>query len=118
MRVNPVKGTSDFWYKLQTEKGEKYYFFDGEKIKSREAFDPIQLAETIEQKTGKRMSPDLLMLPGLKFKLKDNSIQFKIGTVLYEVRLDDYSINKINKKKNVKKNRWFHWMENDLPKFD
>ena len=103
VRINPVDETSDFWYKLQTEKGEKYYFFDGEKIKVKEAFDHIQLAETIEHKTGKRMSPDSLKLQGLKFKLKGNSIQFKIDTVSYEVRLDDYSIEVINNKKTYKK---------------
>ncbi|NOR76570.1 MAG: hypothetical protein GQ525_15620, partial [Draconibacterium sp.] len=105
VRVNQVDETSSFWYKLQTETGEKYYFFDGEKIKSKEAFDPIQLAEAIEQETGKNVSSDSLKLADLKFKLKGNSIQFKIDTIFYEVRLDDYSIEKINKKKKYKKNQ-------------
>ena len=47
LRIHPIEETSNFWYKLETEKGERYYFFDGEKIKSNEAFDHIQLADTL-----------------------------------------------------------------------
>ena len=104
-RANLVEGTSDFWYKLQSEKGEKYFYFDGKNIKSKEAFDHIQLAESIEHETGKSISPDSLKLQDLKFNLKVNTIEFKVDTVLYEVRLDDYSIAKIDKRKSVKKNQ-------------
>ena len=105
LRANPVEETSDFWYKLQSEKGEKYFYFDGEKIKTREAFDHIQLAESIQLETGKNISSDSLELQDLKFNLKVNTIEFKIDTIFYEVRLDDYSIEKINKKKPIKKNQ-------------
>lgn len=105
IRVSPVENSSDFWYKLQTEKGEAYYYFDGEKIKLKEAFDHLQLAETIQIESGKRISPDSLKLQNLKFNLKGNSIQFRIDTISYEVRLDDYSIEKVEKKKSILKNQ-------------
>lgn len=105
VRVNPVEGTSDFWYKLQTEKGERYFYFDGQRIKSDEAFDHIQLAELLQKKTGKRVVADSLELQNLKFKIKGSTIQFKIDTVSYEVRLDDYTIEIIDTKRTLKKNQ-------------
>jgi dipeptidyl-peptidase-4 len=105
LRIHPVEETSNFWYKLQTEKGERYYFFDGENIKSKEAFDHIQLADAILEETGKEIAPDSLKLNGLKFKLKENRIQFKIAKTLYEMRLEDYSVEKVNTDGNKKKNQ-------------
>ena len=105
LRTNQIEGTSHFWYKLQTEKGERYHFFDGDKIKSREAFDHVQLAEVIEGVTGKKVSPDSLKLPDLKFDLKHNTIQFLVDTVRYEVRLEEYTIEKVEEEKKYKKHQ-------------
>ena len=105
VRINPVEQTSHFWYKIQTEEGERYHFFDGTQIKSKEAFDHFQLAEAIEKISGEKTSPDSLKLPGLSFNLKDNTIRFSIDTAYYEVRLDDYSIEKSKTEEKVRKNR-------------
>jgi len=105
IKVNQIEETNHFWYKIQTENGEKYHFFDGDKIKSKEAFDHIQLAELITQASGKIVSSDSLKLPGLKFNLTDNSIQFKPDTILYEVRLEEYTIRKTEGEKKYKKNQ-------------
>ena len=63
LRINPVEGTSDFWYKLQTEEGEKYYYFNGEDINSEEAFDHIKLAASLSGFTEKEVNPDSLLFP-------------------------------------------------------
>jgi len=105
LRTNQIEGTSHFWYKLETEKGERYYLFDGDKIKSKEAFDHVQLAELIEGLSGKNVSPDSLKLPGLEFNLKYNTIQFKVDTILYEVRLEEYTMVKAEEEKKYKKHQ-------------
>ena len=63
LRINPVEGTRDFWYKLQTEEGEKYYYFNGEDINSEEAFDHIKLAASLSGFTEKEVNPDSLLFP-------------------------------------------------------
>jgi dipeptidyl-peptidase 4 len=84
IRVNPVAGSSDFWYKLQTEKGDKYYYFDGDSIKSKEAFDQMKLAASLSELLGKTINPDSLNLQRLTFKPKENKIVFRLDTLNLE----------------------------------
>jgi len=105
LSVNPIEDTKNFWYTLETEEGRKYHYFDGENIKSREAFDHIQLADAIQKQTSETVSPDSLELRSLKFNKITNTIEFLIDTNRFEVRLDDYSISKREKKEPQKKNQ-------------
>ncbi|MDX1284874.1 MAG: DPP IV N-terminal domain-containing protein, partial [Draconibacterium sp.] len=105
IRVNQIESTSDFWYKLQTEKGERFYYFDGEKIKSNEAFDHIQLAKAIQEISGKEMKPDSLKLQNLRFKPKKNAIEFSVDTNRLEVKLEDYTIKRVTEEEKLKKNQ-------------
>ncbi len=98
IRINPVEGTSDFWYKLETEKGEKYYYFKGKSIKSDEAFDHIKLAASISVFTKKDADPDSLSLNGLKFIEDGNKIEFRLDTFLLETNLTDYKTTKKEEK--------------------
>lgn len=99
LRINPVDETPHFWYKLQTEKGERYYWFDGSALKAKEAFDHVKLSEAIGKISGEVPSPDSLDLRGLKFNTKENNIQFRLDTIQVEVQLDEYSIEKVTDKK-------------------
>lgn len=105
IRINSIDETNDFWYKLQTEKGEKYYLFDGEKSEPKEAFDHVRLAELINTEIKKNFKPDSLKLSNLKFDLKEGKIQFTVDANLYEVNLNDYSLEKKERKKSLKKNQ-------------
>jgi len=90
LRVNPVEGSSDFWYKIQTEKGESYFYFDGKNIKSEPAFDHEKLAASISAFSGTTINPDSLNLQRLIFFPKEKKIQFRKDSLLLETSLADY----------------------------
>ena len=105
VRVHPIEGTSDFWYQLQTEKGNKYYYFDGEKIKSDEAFDHLKLAALLSELLDKTISSDSLNLQHLTFKPKENKIEFRLDTLNLETDLSDYTTTRKEKEKRLPKNQ-------------
>lgn len=105
IRINPVEGTNDFWYKLQTEKGVKYYYFTGENIKSEEAFDHLKLAASLSEVVSKQISPDSLQLERLSFVPKEKKMNFRFDTLFLEVNLNDYKIVPKEKEKQLPKNQ-------------
>ncbi len=105
IRPNSVEGTGDFWYKLQTEKGDRYYYFDGENIKSNEAFDHLKLAAAISEFTPKTINPDSLDLKQVEFKPKENTIEFRFDTLLLKTNLSDYSTTKREREKRTQGNQ-------------
>ena len=105
VRINPVMGSSDFWYKLQTEKGDKYYYFDGENIKSEEAFDHLKLAASLSDLLDKTISPDSLNLQCLAFKPKEKKIEFRLDTINLETDLNDYTTIRKEREKRLPKNQ-------------
>ncbi|MCG6187324.1 S9 family peptidase [Maribellus maritimus] len=105
LNINEVKGTSDFWYKLQTEKGERYYYFDGENIQSEEAFDHSKLAASLSEIITKQVNPDSLSIKQLVFIPGENKIKFSFDSLLLETDLRNYSTSKREKKKPTPKNQ-------------
>lgn len=105
MRINFVEGTSDFWYSLQTEKGVKYFYFDGKNISSEEAFDHLKLAASISEITSKQINPDSLNLQGLVFKPDKKRIEFRLDTLVLETDLTNYSTTIKKRDERVPKNQ-------------
>jgi len=105
LRPVEVEETNDFWYRLQTDSGERYFYFDGEKMKVAEAFDHPKLASAISEKTGKPIHPDSLNLRSLKFLNNQNSIEFDIDTFLLQINLKDYLVIEKKKEKQLPKNQ-------------
>jgi dipeptidyl aminopeptidase/acylaminoacyl peptidase len=105
LRVHPVEGTSDFWYKLQTETGEKYYYFDGGNIQSEEAFDHLKLAASLSEFLEKDVNPDSLNLEQLVFIPGANKIEFTLETTSFQTDLSNYKTTKKEKEKPTPKNQ-------------
>lgn len=105
IRFNEIEGTSNFWYKLQTETGEIYMLFDGKKMKPEEAFNHRRLSASISGIAGKLVLPDSLNLERLKFIPKENKMEFRYDTMQLVVNLEDYSIQKKEKEKRLPDNQ-------------
>ena len=105
IRFNEIEGTNDFWYKLQTETGDKYMLFDGDKMKADDAFNHRRLSASLSGIAGKLVLPDSLNLERLKFIPKDDKIEFRYDTLQLEVNLKDYSIQKKEREKRLPDNQ-------------
>ncbi len=105
IRFNQVEGTSDFWYKLQTETGEYFYYFNGETKKANIAFDHEKLASSISELTEQKVNPDSLKLQRLIFKPKENNIEFRFDSLQLIVNLQDYAVQKKEREKRLPKNQ-------------
>ena len=55
-RLTPffTEGSDDFWYSLQTNDGEKYFYVDLKNKKVEEFIDPVYLATEMEKATGRK----------------------------------------------------------------
>lgn len=78
LRFHAVDGTNDFWFRLETADGEKYYYFEGDEKKTKPAFDHQKLADAIFKTTDKKFHPDSLDLEQLSFQSDSNKITFRI----------------------------------------
>ncbi|MEZ5105589.1 MAG: prolyl oligopeptidase family serine peptidase [Draconibacterium sp.] len=105
LQFNEVGVTKDFWYKLQTKNGEKYYYFNGENKSAEEAFDHDKLALSLAVFLEKEVNPDLLNLQWLTFKPKDNKIEFIYDRKFLQVDLTNYITSKKTSEKRFPKNR-------------
>ena len=105
LRVNAVEGTSDFWYKIQTENGEQYFYFDGEDIKSEEAFDHLRLAASISEISEQQVNPDSLNLERLIFIPDENRIEYRFDTLSLQTDLSDYETTIKEREKRTPKNQ-------------
>ena len=61
-RLTPffTEGSDDFWYSLQTNDGEKYFYVDLKNKKVEEFIDPVYLATEMEKATGRKYNPKKL----------------------------------------------------------
>ena len=105
LQFNEVGGTKDFWYKLQTKNGEKYYYFNGENKSAEEAFDHDKLALSLAVFLEKEVNPDSLNLQWLTFKPKDNKIEFIYDRKFLQVDLTNYTTTKKTSEKRLPKNQ-------------
>ena len=69
-RLTPffTEGSDDFWYSLQTNDGEKYFYVDLKNKKVEEFIDPVYLATEMEKATGRKYNPKKLGLWKIHFK--------------------------------------------------
>jgi dipeptidyl aminopeptidase/acylaminoacyl peptidase len=102
LHFREVNGTTDFWYKLETENGSRYYYYNSENEVAEEAFDHERLAGAISEITQKKTHPDSLDLRRLVFKPGENKIEFRADTFQLGVNLSDY---KATKKENERETR-------------
>lgn len=105
IRLNEVAGSADLWYKIQTEKGEKYFYFEGKEKKVREAFDHDKLALSISLFLGKEVRPDSLALQRLVFHPDKNRIEFRLNKKNLEVNLADFTVRERKAEKPLPKNQ-------------
>lgn len=64
-----IPGTESFWYKRQTDKGNRFVVFDAAKGSRTEAFDHVKLAAQLAKATAKDVDAEDLPIFGLSLSL-------------------------------------------------
>ena len=92
-RLTPffTEGSDDFWYSLQTNDGEKYFYVDLKNKKVEEFIDPVYLATEMEKATGRKYNPKKLGLWKIHFKKGGRILSWRDGRVIF-------NYNRITKK--------------------
>ena len=83
-RLTPffTEGSDDFWYSLQTNDGEKYFYVDLKNKKVEEFIDPVYLATEMEKATGRKYNPKKLGLWKIHFKKGGRILSWRDGSHL------------------------------------
>jgi dipeptidyl aminopeptidase/acylaminoacyl peptidase len=71
-----IGGSEEFWYKRQTEKGNRFVVFDAAKGTREEAFDHAKLAARLAKATGKEVDAEDLPIFGLSLTLTPRTAAF------------------------------------------
>ncbi|GAA5520397.1 prolyl oligopeptidase family serine peptidase [Aliifodinibius salicampi] len=76
--VNPhwAEVQRKFWYRVDTRKGEEYFFVDAREEKKQSFFDQEKLAQSLSESFGEKVDPYDLPLSRLEWKPKDESLEF------------------------------------------
>ena len=75
-RLTPffTEGSDDFWYSLQTNDGEKYFYVDLKNKKVEEFIDPVYLATEMEKAKGRKYNPKIRFMENPFQKRRENII--------------------------------------------
>lgn len=79
-----VPGSDNFWFRLRTVGGERYFFVDVKSGKIEKLFDPKRLAAELGKVTGKTYNPDSLGFWRTPFKKDGVTLFWRDGTYSFE----------------------------------
>ncbi len=78
LEVDPnwLDNKNSFWHQTYTKDGKRFFITDVKKGETKEAFDHVELAELLSEKSGETIDPQELPFDRIQFK-SDGTITFK-----------------------------------------
>ncbi len=101
-----IDSTNNFWYKVNTRKGDEYYLVDAQKQKKKAAFDQKKLCARINLKTGKKYKPYSVPLSNISFTENLKEIEFELDSFKWRCNLAYYEIIRLDKVKSKEIKYW------------
>jgi dipeptidyl-peptidase-4 len=96
--------SSDFWYRIQTREGKRFWIVDPDKRQKKPAFDHDKLALALSEKTEKSYGAGELPFDSITFLDKDRKkIEFEAEKKIWVVDLETYDIASKDKEEREEK---------------
>ncbi len=89
---NWIKKSSNFWYRVNTREGEKFFIVDPEKRIKKEAFDHEKLLNLLSAKTGKKYPRTPLPFKSIKF-IDEKKIEFELEGKIWTLNIETYELS-------------------------
>ncbi|UCG28659.1 MAG: DPP IV N-terminal domain-containing protein [Bacteroidales bacterium] len=106
-----IKGTSSFWYSVNTRKGDEYFLVDRSRLKKTMPFDQEKLCKSINEAVGKEFKPYSIPMRNLTFSKDLKEIEFVIDTVKWKCNLRNYQITMVEKVERFDRRGGRYWGE-------